>query len=172
MRSLTGILVAAAIVILCACGGNSHKTGPVAFEKTAEGTACFTGPGSTDNAQCSGRFGFSVDQNGVWTAGPSFQQQMTVHGQITMDELSALQQAAQTYLDSTNGTKFCSGNGMQTGVGEVVNITPAGKDTAAVFANLPDPITCLNADASATNAFVAQLDQVRQKYYPVPFPGE
>jgi hypothetical protein len=174
MKSVMGLWAALAVVMLCACGGNSNKTAPVAFEKTAEGAACMTGPGSTDNTQCSGRFGFTVDESGNWTAGPSFQQQVVVHGQITMDELNALQQAANVYLKTVNGTTFCHGSGdvLNLAVAEVVNITPRGQQSSIVSSDLPDPIGCLSADPNAANALKAQLDQMRQKYYPVPFPGE
>ena len=170
MRSLTTLLLSA-VFFLCACGGGS-KTNAIAFAQAGEGTACMTGPGSTDNAQCSGRFGFTVDQNGNWAAGPSFQQQVVVHGQITADELSALQMAARNYLDTVSGTTFCHGPGLLLPVVETVNITPLGQQASVVSSDLPDPIGCLNGDTNAANAFVAQMDQLRQKYYPVPFPGE
>lgn len=171
MRTLTTMLLSA-IFFLCACGGGNNKTNVVAFAQAGEGTVCISGQGSSDNADCSGRFGFTVDQNGTWTAGPSFQQQVSVHGQITMDELNALQAAAHTYLDSVTGTTFCHGSGTLPAFMKGFSITPIGQQAVSVSSDAPDPITCLQGDPAATAAFTAQLDQLRQKYYPVPFPGE
>jgi len=170
-HKIFSLFAISAATILSACNAmNNNNTEPQkVFAQVGEGTACE----AMDNVSCSGRFGFQIDSAGNFTAGPSFVQKVSVHGTITASELSALAIVANTYLGSASGSKFCFGGATIPGAGEVVTITKVGAtDPSVVLSTLPDPVSCLQADPNATKALVAEIDQLRQKYYPVPFPGE
>lgn len=138
------------------------------FKQAFEQTSCEAMAPSA----CPGSYGFTVDSAGNFTAGPS-PGGIIRKGSITASENSALNAAAEAYLASTGSSTSCQVQQSVPGVSDVVRITNNNSQTIDVFDQGLSPSTignCVTADSDKAAALTMQVQQLRQKYYPNPFP--
>lgn len=121
-------------------------------------------------SSCSGTYGFAVDGLGNFTAGPS-PSGIVLKGSITASESSALNAAAGAYLASTGPSTSCQVRQSVPGVSDVVRITNNNSQTIDVFdEGMQTTGNCVTADSAKAAALTTQVQQLRQKYYAIPFP--
>ncbi len=162
-RVLNSVIVGLSALALLACGMASD---PPAWKQVFEQTTCE----AMVPASCSGAYGFTVDSAGNYTAGPS-PDGITRKGSLTSAESAALNTAASAYLDSVGESTPCQVQPSVPGVSDVVRIVNSRNTTIDVFEKGLQTIgNCVTADTSKAAALTAQVQQLRQKYYPVPFP--
>ena len=169
MRLLTAWLLLILFLVGCQSMSNNGTQKFGTMNAVFEQTACE----AMDPLGCSGEFGFKIDAGGNFTAGPS-PTGKTVTGQITMSELNSLMSASNGMIDSTSSLAGCSAQPAVPGVGDVIRVTTTAPVTittldegAFVGPSEQCPAGASTQQINALNAFVHQL---RQKYYPNPFP--
>lgn len=156
---------------LAGCGssiGDPRSGMPPApsFKQAFEQTSCEAMAPSA----CSGGYGFTVDSAGNFAAGPSLDG-IIRKGSLTAGESSALNAVAEAYLASIGSPTTCQVQQLVPGLSDIVSITRDNNQTIDVFDQ--DVLTtgnCVTADSSKAAALTTQLQQLRQKYYPIPFP--
>ncbi len=138
------------------------------FKQAFEQTSCEAMAPSA----CPGSYGFTVDGAGTFAAGPP--PAGTIRkGSTTASENSALNAAAEAYLASTGSSTSCQVQQSVPGVSDIVRITNNNSHTIDVFDQGLSPNTignCVTADSDKAAALTMQVQQLRQKYYPNPFP--
>ncbi len=165
---LCRFLLLLAVLGLVGCG-SSVSDPPTAnrstsFKQVFEQTGCE----ALAPSFCSGIYGFTVDSAGNFTAGPS-PSGIIRKGSITASENSALNAAAEAYLATMGSATSCQVHQSVPGVADVVRIT-TDTQTIDVFDQGFSPGNCVTADSDKAAALATQVEQLRLKYYPVPFP--
>jgi hypothetical protein len=151
---------------LAGCASPMADLQTASYRQVSEQTTCEAMAPSS----CSGTYGFTVDSLGNFTAGPS-PSGMVLKGSITANESSALNAAAEAYLASTGPSASCQVRQSVPGVSDVVRITSNNSQTIDVFdEGMQTTGNCVTADSAKAAALTTQIQQLRQKYYPIPFP--
>jgi len=123
-------------------------------------------------ASCSGLYGFSIDNNRGFTAGPS-PTGKTVQGNISSDEANTLSATVNAYQATVTGQSSCQPTSGLPGTSDLILMDTTTITQLQVFASnvQPSGTTCVSADAGQTSALVSYIQQLRTKYYPTPFPS-
>lgn len=118
---------------------------------------------------CRAGFGFAIDSQGNFTAGPSPTGKV-VQGKITSDELASLKSSLSAVLASSHNGMTCTSVGTIPGIGE--NIKAAFTDsTQANLVTLQSNQLCFLGGTTNGQAFENIFQQLLIKYYPMPFPS-
>ena len=163
-----------ALILVCllfsiACGTGKMPITVGQWTRISEQTSCEV----LNPAYCSGLYGFAIDKTGAFTAGPSPGGEV-VQGKITVDELSALSAAANNYLMSVTQQASCQLNPAFPGVGDIITMVTTNMNELGVYISgggVPPNFTCVSADMDRTAALISSVQQLRRKYYSVPFPS-
>jgi hypothetical protein len=189
-RVFAVLFVSALLLMFCACGsGGSSTSTPTANSATTPtsnpnptpspnqfGTLSQISEKTTCEAMnpddCSGGYGFLIDQTGRFTAGPSLAG-MVLQGTITADELNTLSVDANAYLASVIQLAPCSAVPSVPGVADLITLlTSTGAKITVLDVGALSGGTCAIADDTKASALELYLQQLRGKYYPVPFPSQ
>ena len=169
MRTLTPSLLLIFFLAGCQSMSNNGTQKFGTMNAVFEQTACE----AMDPLGCSGEFGFKIDAGGNFTAGPS-PTGLVVQGQITMNELNSLVSAANGMIDSTSSLAGCPAQPAVPGTGEVIRVTTTAPVTITTLRegafNDPGEECPAGASTDRIDALNAMVQQLRQKYYPNPFP--
>ncbi|MDR3607429.1 MAG: hypothetical protein P4M08_08615 [Oligoflexia bacterium] len=163
------------VVALAACSNSSHTASPTQANKQGDQrapawtahiqSAC---TGVADNA-CRGKYGFSVDANGVYTVGPAPGGQV-ITGQIASDkfqELAAQVKAIEAL--SLSNDESCAAVADTNATEDTVTLTH-GNTENVVLAVKQDQSCYEVADTGAVDDLHSTLQALENAYYPDVFP--
>lgn len=163
-RALRLCLVFVAGFLLHGCGASNGST--VGWTSVSEQTECE----ALNPTACSGLYGFTIASSGQFVAGPS-PGGVAIRGTITADESLQLLIAADGFLSSITATSACPLGPITPGVGDGISIVGAnGKSFIVLSSNLIPPGNCVTANPQKTTTLATLVQQLRLKYYPLPFP--
>jgi len=155
-------LIFVAGVLLNGCGASTFAV----WTSVSEQTNCE----ALNPTACSGLYGFTIASNGQFLAGPS-PSGVVSRGSITADESNQLLIAADEFLSSITSTAACPLGPITPGVGDGINIIGAtGESFIVLSSNISPPGTCVIANPQKTTTLATLVQQLRLKYYPLPFP--
>jgi hypothetical protein len=160
----------ASLVLGIACGETGSAPNSLGqWTRISERTTCEI----VVAANCSGLYGFSINQSGAFVAGPS-PTGTTVQGNISTDELNILSAAATAYLTSAASQTGCQSTSGVPGTSDLIVLSTTAISQVQVFAsNAQQPgVVCISADATKAKALSDSAQQLRSKYYPNPFPSQ
>jgi hypothetical protein len=175
MKKVSLLCRLAPVLFLFGCGSGSttqSTTQPTSQFGTPvqmlEKTACEDFPPS----ECSGLYGFAIDRAGNFNAGPSPTGVVST-GTITSDELNTLSGDATSYLASVTQVATCPTPTSPAvgGEGDVITLLTNTNAQITILGGAP-PLNCGVADPSEANALSSCFQQLREKYYPIPFPAQ
>ncbi len=153
------------IVLLSACGASNNAAAQ--WTSVSERTSCE----ALNPSSCSGLYGFTIDNAANFAAGPS-PAGVIIRGTITADELNLLSASANAFLSSITSTAPCPLGPITPGVGDGISISPlSGQSFVVLASNASPPGNCVSSDPAKANGLATVVQQLRLKYYPVPFPS-
>jgi len=155
--------MAIATLALAGCGAGGATS--MQWQQVGEHTTCE----AADPSACSGRYGFTVDNQGNFVIGPN-PKGSTIKGVLTTSELGQLTALANTLTAdiNVNPNPVCQAVTFAPGSSDVVGIAMA---TGQSF-TLQDVLhgkCAFGGHTADTTALIDDLDQLRAKYYPSPF---
>ena len=163
-RALWLCLIFVAGLLLSGCGASNSTFAD--WTSISEQTKC---EALNPNA-CSGLYGFTITSTGQFVAGPSPGGAVS-RGSITADESIRLLIAADEFLSSITSTAACPLGPITPGVGDGISIIgAAGESFIVLSSNVSPPGNCVIANPQKTTTLATLVQQLRLKYYPLPFP--
>jgi len=113
---------------------------------------------------CSGFYGFAIDNQGNYTAGPNPQGQ-TAKGAVTTAEWGQLEAAANAVANDikANPNATCQAQAFIPGSSDVVQISVAG--ASYTVQDAMNSLCAYNGGVSDSTALVNVVDTLRTKYY-------
>ncbi len=162
-RTLSLFLILVAALLLNACGASNSTRS--SWTSISERTSCE----ALNPSSCSGLYGFTIANSGQFVAGPSPDGVVT-RGSITANELDALLLAANQFLSSITSTAACPLAPITPGVGDGISIlTASGQSFVVLSSNASPSGNCVIADPQKATMLATTVQQLRLKYYPLPF---
>ena len=157
-------------LFLFGCGsGSTQPTNQFGTPvQMSEKTACE----ALNPIDCSGLYGFTIDRVGNFTAGPS-PTGVVITGAVTNDELNTLSGDATSYLASVTQVATCSTPTSPAvgGEGDIISLLTSANTQITILGGAP-PLNCGVADPTKASALSSYFQQLREKYYPIPFPAQ
>lgn len=167
---VTSLVLPAVVAMLtlfaAGCGGSNppmHTLSDVA--SVSEQSFCE----AMDPTRCPGTFGFAVDNQGNFTAGPSPTGKV-VQGKITSDELTTFQSLLSIQLGASGNGSTCSAIPLIAGVGDTIKAAFTNNTQTNLFSDVGGQQCFLGSTAAGTQ-FRDFFHQLLTKYYPIPFPS-
>ena len=148
------------------CGGSNSPTHTLSdIASVSEQSFCE----AMNPTFCTGAFGFAVDSQGNFTAGPS-RAGKVVQGKITSDELATFQSLLSMQLGASGNGSTCSAIPLIAGVGDTIKATFTNNTQTNLFSDGGGQQCFLGNTATGTQ-FRDFFHQLLAKYYPIPFPS-
>jgi hypothetical protein len=159
-RVMSGTLLAA---LLAGCGGGGATS--LQWQQVGEQTTCE----AANPAICSGRYGFTVDNQGNFVVGPN-PQAKTVKGALTTAEFNQLKSLLNVMTADINGNpnQVCQAMATTPGYSDVIGISMVTGQNFVVQDVLHGKCA-YGGHVADTTALIDDMDQLRAKYYPSPF---
>jgi hypothetical protein len=158
--------LSAVLFFILGCGGNNppaHSVNDVAT--VSEQVSCE----AMNPDSCVGGFGFAVDSQGNFTAGPSPTGKV-VQGKITSDELASLKSSLSVILGTSSRGMTCKTIETIPGIGDTIKATFTDNTQENVF-TIQSGQECFLGTATTGPTFGDFFHQLLNKYYPNPFPS-
>jgi hypothetical protein len=149
------------------CGGGSNPPTHTLSDVTSVSEQSFCE--AMDPTFCTGAFGFALDSQGNFTAGPSPAGKI-VQGKITSDELASFQSALNMQLEASGNGMTCSAIPLIAGTGDMIKATFTNNTQTNLFTNVGGQ-QCFLGSATIGTQFRDFFHQLLTKYYPIPFPS-
>ena len=150
-------------VIICGCGSSPGPT--MQWAQLSEQSSCE----AMDPSSCPSAFGFTVDAQGNFTAGPSPSGKI-IQGAITAQELSTLNADANAIL-LTGAAQHCQSSQEPAGSSDAITASSAANMRLNIYSDNALKGTCFAHSEAAATALRDFFHQLQGKYYPVPFPS-
>ena len=157
------ILAAASCLLLAGCGGGSDGASLHAaplWSAVGDKTTCE----AEQPAACSGYYGFTIDSQGNYSAGPNPQGQSAT-GALSAAEWSQLQAAANTLSSDIQAepTALCTTQPATAGTSDTVQITVAG--VPFYVQDGANRLCAYGGHTADSTALIDLVDTLRAKYY-------